>query len=336
MLTSLREIHISRACACFAAAALAFVVWTIPARAADAVFPIGSRIGLVPPVGMTLSRTFEGFEDTDNNAAILLATFPAEAFGYLDKSMVPDALKMQGIDQREPFQANAGNGFLLAGKQTIGSVSFRRWMLIAPAGNVTALVTVRVPEQGSKYTDQIVRAALATVAVRASVPDAERLSLLPFTVGNLAGFQIDDVLPGRALMLGHEAPAQDQSTKAPADRNKDAAVHNVDARMLIAALPGGPNEAKDDDDFARISFNQISGIREVRVQDAEPLRIGGQSGYETLAKAKDAQGETDLMVVQWLKFGTGGYMQMTGIARADMWPDMFSRMRSVRDSIDVK
>ena len=45
----------------------------------------------------------------------------------------------------------------------------------------------------------------------------------------------------------------------------------------------------------------------MRIQDAEPLRIDGQSGYQTLAKAKDAQGDTDIMVVQWLRFGTGGY-----------------------------
>ncbi len=86
-------------------------------------------------------------------------------------------------------------------------------MLVVPAGGITALVTVRVPEQAGKYSDQVVRAALSTLAVRASVPDAERLSLLPFKVGDLAGFRIDDVLPGRALMLVHEPAGAEQSDK---------------------------------------------------------------------------------------------------------------------------
>ena len=73
----------------------------------------------------------------------------------------------------------------------------------------------------------------------------------------------------------------------------------------------------------------------MRIQDAEPLRINGQSGYQTLAKAKDAQG-ADLMVVQWLRFGTGGYMQMIGIAHADLWPGMLTQLRQVRDSIGVE
>jgi hypothetical protein len=171
------------------------------------------------------------------------------------------------------------------------------------------------------------------------------MSLLPFTVGNLDGFRIEDVLPGRALMLVHLAAAGQLPDKTAAGQQPDKAAANdpkgiegrpIDARFLIAALPGGPIEAKDDDEFARVTFNQIGGVRDVRIQDAEPLRIGGQSGYETLAKAKDLQGETDMMVVQWLRFGTGGYMQMVGTARADIWTDVFTRMRTVRDSIDSK
>ena len=306
------------------------------AQAASAIFPIGSRIGLVPLPGMAPSPTFEGFQDPDNKAAILLATFPADAFSYLDKSMVPQALKKQGIDKREPIQVAGGTGFLLSGKQTTAQGSYRKWLLIAPAGDVTALVTVRAPDQNDKYTDQVVRAALATLAVRDSVPDSERLSLLPFTVGDLAGFRIDDILPGRALMLVDEPPGEQQAGKAPSKENKDTIGQRIDARFLIAALSGGPTEPKDDDSFARVTFDQIGGIRNVRIQDAEPLRINGQSGYETLASAKEAQGDNDLMVVQWLRFGAGGYMQMVGVAHAELWPAMLMRLRKVRDSIDTK
>ena len=347
MTTMSPRIFKSRACACVAAALAAFVIGAMPALAAGPIFPTASRVGLVPPAGMTLSPIFQGFMDPNDKATILLTTFPDNAYAALDKSLVPEALEKQGIDKREPFQAEAGKGFLLTGKRKAGEVTFREWMLIAAAEHVTALVTVRAPDQDSKYTDAAVRAALATVTVRASIPDAERMSLVPFAIGNLGGFQIEDVLPGRALMLVHlaagqqqqqsdKAAAQQQADKAAANDSKDIEGRPIDARFLIAALPGGPSQAKDDDDFARTTFNQIGGIRDVHVQDAEPLRINGQSGYQTLAKAKDANGETDLMVVQWLRFGTGGYMQMIGTARADAWNDVFMRMRTVRDSIESK
>ncbi len=316
-----------------AAAVFVVLAWATAAQAADAVFPVGSRVGLVPAPGMSPSANFVGFEDADNSTVVLVAAFPAEAFSALDKSMVPGALSKQGIDKREPMAVAGVTGFLLTGKQTVEATDYRKWMLVAPVGGVTALVTVRAPEQNKKYTDQMVRTMLATVAVRPSVPDAERLSLLPFKVGDLAGFRIDDVLPGRALMLV-DAPTGDAG-KPPQNGNNVAAGQPIDARFLIAALPGGPTEAKDDDNFARVTFDQIGGITDVRIQDAEPLRIGNQSGYETLAKAKDAQG-TDLMVVQWLRFGTGGYMQMIGISHADLWPGMLMRLRKIRDSINTE
>jgi|HubBroStandDraft_5_1064220.scaffolds.fasta_scaffold103112_2 hypothetical protein len=317
-----------------AAAAFAVLVWASAGQAADAVFPTGSRVGLVPPPGMKPSTNFVGFEDPENEAAILVAAFPAEAFSALDKSMVPDALKKQGIDSREPMKVAGTTGFLLTGKQAAGGTSYDKWMLVAPAGDVTALVTVRAPEENKKYTDQTVRATLATLAVRPSVPDSERLSLLPFKVGDLAGFHIDDVLPGRALMLV-DVSANDTSGKTPPKGNDEPAGQPIDARFLIAALPGGPNEPSDDENFARVTFDQIGGIGDVRIQDAEPLRIEGQPGYETLAKAKDPRG-TDVMVVQWLRFGTGGYMQMIGIANADLWPGMLMRLRTIRDSVNTE
>jgi hypothetical protein len=41
-------------------------------------------------------------------------------------------------------------------------------------------------------------------------------------------------------------------------------------------------------------------------------------------------------VVQGLRFGSGGYMQMIGVAHAALWPDLFTRMRTVRDSVEPK
>ena len=107
------------------------------------------------------------------------------------------------------------------------------------------------------------------------------------------GFRIDEVLPGRAIMLvdkpSDAAPAQakDQSqSKDAKDQSKDAPIN---ARLFIAAMPGGPAEPGDRSNFARNTFQQVVGIKDVHIQDAEPLRIGNQQGFETLAKAKHAR-----------------------------------------------
>jgi hypothetical protein len=312
------------------AALLAYAIATTPLHAADPVFPTGSRVGLVPPTGMVPSDAFDGFADPGKDAAILIAVLPAAAYSQIEKTLDVDALKKQGVslEKREAMQLNFGKGILLTGRQVADKAHYRKWMLVASASDLTALVTVQVPEQDNVYADQVVRAALATLSVRADVPEREELSLLPFAVADLAGFHIDGVIRGRALMLGDAAN--------PGDPAKAAADSSLDTRLLIAAVPGGPREADDRANFARQSFGDIGGIRDVRLTVSEPLRINGQSGFQTMAEAKDARTGTDVMVVQWLRFGGGGFLQMVGIARADAWPSALARLRTVRDSIDTK
>jgi hypothetical protein len=318
------------------AALFVVIVFAFPAQAAEPIFPAGSLIGLVPPAGMVTSRGFTGFEDTDKNAGILIATLPPSAYSEIEKSLNPDALKKQGmsLEKREPMQFSFGNGFLIVAKQTTDKGRYHKWLAVAATDKLTTLVSVQTPEQDTTYSDKVVRETLATLALRTSVPDTEKLSLLPFTIGDMANFRIGDVVPGRAVMLldGNADATQEASNEA----SRDALGPGVNARMLIFALAGGPNGANDRMGFARLAFDQIGGIKDVRITMSEPLRIGGQSGFETVAEAKEAQSGDGLMVVQWLRFGNGGFLRMVGIVRAGIWNDVFTRLRTVRDNVDPK
>jgi hypothetical protein len=302
------------------AAALALLLLAMPARAVDPTFPTGSRVGLVPPGGMVMSKRFPGFEDPDNDAAIIFTTLPAAAYSEIEKTAVPDALKKQGIsaEKREPVKLDFGEGFLITGKQVADKTQYRKWLLVAAASDVTVLVSVQVGEQSKAYPDSVVNAALTTLALRANVPDAERLSLLPFKVADLAGFSIESVLPGRALML------------------TDGSSGGLGSHLMVAALPGGPAEADDRANFAREAFDTIAGIKDVQITLSEPLRIGGQPGFQTMAQAKDSRSGADIMVVQWLEFGGGGFLQLIGVSGADTWTSVLTRLRTVRDSIELK
>ena len=101
-------------------------------------------------------------------------------------------------------------------------------------------------------------------------------------------------------------------------------------------LTGGPTEPDDRPEFARIAFSKILGIEDVHINFSEPLRINNQPGFQTVAQAKDANTGTDIMVAQWLRFAGGNFLQMIGIATADAWPDAQTRLRTVRDSIDLR
>ena len=306
---------------------LALAVGAVPAAAADVAYPPGSRIGLAPPPGMVTSKNFFGYEDAENNAAIILLALPPQAYADLDKSITADTLKQQGLtfETREDMPLSTGKAFLVLAHHEVEKVTIRKWILVAASSSLTALVTVQIPEAAQAlYPDAAIRASLATLAIRNTVPVEEQLSLLPFKVGELAGFRVGGIVPGRALMLG------DAATDPPGMGTI------TEPHIFVAISPGGPVQTGDRDAFARDVFATIPNIRDVRITTSEPLRIGGQQGHQILADAKDQTGAAGLTVVQWLRFGGGAYLQMVGIARAEAWKDAYPRFRSVRDGIDTR
>jgi hypothetical protein len=322
-MTSGSKLNSVRAAAVLAAA-LACLLLAPAAQAADPIFPVGSRVGLVPPAGMVVSKSFLGFEDVAKDSAMLIAAQPPAAFPEIEKSLATDELKKNGItvENREEMKFDFGKGTLVIAKQTADKILYRKWLLNVQTNDLTALVNVQIPEQETAYPDAAIRAALATLAVRATIPDAEKLSLLPFTLSDLGGFHVENVLPGRAVML------VDTPDSVPTD--------TFNPRMFVAAFDGGPSDKDDHAQFARMTFDQIVGIKDVQITMSEPLRIAGQSGFQTTAQAKDMKTGDDIMVAQWLRFGSGGFMQMIGMAKADVWTTVLTRLRAVRDGVQPR
>jgi hypothetical protein len=234
---------------------LALALGASLAAAADDAYPPGSRIRLTPPPGMVTSKSFFGYEDPDNNATIILLALPAQAYADLDKSVTADALKRQGVtfETREAMPLSTGDAFLVLGHQDVENIKVRKWILVAASSGLTALVTVQIPETAKAvYPDAAIRAALATLAIRTTVPVDEQLGLLPFKVGELAGFHIGGIVPGRAVVLRDAADA----TGSPDT--------NTDPLIFVAIAPGGPVQTADRDAFARNVFATAPNLRDIR------------------------------------------------------------------------
>jgi hypothetical protein len=298
----------------------------VPASAADVAYPPGSHVGLAPPPGMQLSSDFPGFEDRDKKVALLLAALPPAAFAEIEKSDSAESLKKQGatLEKREELTLPIGKALLVIGSGTVENTPLHTWLLVVQQPQLTILATMRVPDAArDAYPDTVVHATLESLAVRADVPVDEQLGLLPFKVGDLAGFSIGAVLPGRGIIL----------TDATKDSGDKAASM---PHIVVALAPGAPADNNARNDFAREVFGSIPNLKDVQITGAEPQRIGGQPGHEIMAKAKDPGTGSDINIVQWLRFGAGGYLQVVGIASAPDWTQAYARFRSVRDGIGPK
>jgi hypothetical protein len=304
---------------------LLFALFVLPAQGADVVYPTGSRVGLAPPPGLSISKSFLGFEDRDSRVAIVIVPLPPNAFDEIAASSTPEVLAKQGItlERREDVSHPLGKAFLAVGRQQIENVPLRKWMMVVAAGEITVLVTAQIPDDAEKaYPTEVVRAALTSVAIRPVVPLEEQLSLLPFRVNELAGFKVGGVMPGRAIMLTDG----DAKTAAP----------GMDTHMVIAIAPGGPQQASERDAFARDAFTSIPNLKDVRVTSSESLRMGGQQGHQIMATGKDGATGQDITVVQWLRFGGGAYLHLIGVSRTDAWTPAYTRFRQVRHGIESR
>jgi hypothetical protein len=298
----------------------------VPAAAAEPVFPVGSRMGFVPPPGFVASKRFPGFENPDSRSSIVMATLPPQAYANLEASMGTEALKKQGIteDKRETLTLASGKAVLVIGNEQENGQKFRKWILLAQLPEGVALVAVLVPEPALKtYSDDIIRASLSSLAVRATVPLDEQIALVPFKLTDLSGLRPVRVLGNTGVVLTDGA----KDTPAPSDQ----------PMFAVMIGQGAPEQATDRAHFARNLFAGLADVKDVHIINGseQMLRLGGGTlvTHELQAEAKEAFADTPLKLVQWVRFGSGTFIRMIGIARADQWPTAYPHFRAVRDGV---
>ena len=296
----------------------------VPARAAEPAFLPGARIGLVPPAGMVPSQSFQGYEDAGRKALLMITELGAGTAERVDKDFTPEAMAAGGIEleMREDAALAGMRGYLIIAHQDIAGARVRKWALVLTRDDITVIVVVVTPEaERDAYPDAALRASLATLALRERVPDAEKFDLLPYRLRDLAGFRLIQAIPGGTAVL----------TSGPSDAT--IAALQPFFMIQIAASAPGPAERES---FARRLLASTIGFDQFRVVQSAPIHFGPQQGHELIAEGKDPKNGTELSFVQWLRFGATGYVRMLGIARRDVWPEAFPRMRALRDGIEPK
>jgi hypothetical protein len=290
-----------------------------PAFGAEPVFPPGSRIGLAPPGDLKPSTHFPGFEDIDRKVAVTILDLPAGVYGQLVQAS--QAKHQPGLTdvKREDFSFRSGAGTLISARAQQHDVKLHKWILLATAGagkGLDMMIEVDVPDAAlAVYTDAAIRQALASVTFRPT-PIQEQLGMLPFKVNELAGFRVVKVLPAGGVIM----------TDGPSDDT------GQQPYVTISIGGGAPEQAGDRARFAR-DMLMSSPFRDLSLQTADAMRIGGLPGYEIRARAKGLNDEP-LGLVQWMRFSGSGFLRIVGFGRKDDWDTLFTRFRAVRDGVD--
>lgn len=288
---------------------------------AEPVFPPGLRVGLEPAGDLKAGPGISGFQDPDRKATIGIAELPAAAYGELVKAIFGQTPTSATDVERELFSFQDGIGYLHEARTVENGVAVKRWLFLAmPAGlkqAFVAVINVSVPEAASGvYSEAIVRKMLASVTVR-DPPIEEQLGLIPFKLEALAGFRVASVTPDSVLIV--EGPGDDPTTRP---------------YMVVTIGRAQPSQMDDRARFSRDLLAQVP-LRELTLQSAEQMRIGGTPGFEIRGRAEDTR-KNKVAIVQWVRFIGGGFIRIIGVAPSEQWDEMFGRFRAVRDGIDLR
>ncbi|MBR0720191.1 hypothetical protein [Bradyrhizobium manausense] len=304
-------------------AALALlVVSAFPALAADAVYPPGLRLGMVPLVGLSKAKTFPGFENEDGSVKVLITELPPAAYNEVVSAFNTNPAGANGI-KPDKIETPAGLAYFTTESGKAGDAPVKRYSMIVPGTGFSGYVAVQVPENASKiYTDEAVRQMFATATIRKEVSADEQIGLLPFKITDLAGFKdVRTLVPGASIIL--------------ADGNESSGYESKPF-MILGLIGATPQQTDDRARFAQEAAMQIPGVRESRVTMSEPIRINGQPGFETRIDGISGKDKTPVTVVQWIRFGGGTSLRIIASAPRDQWSDAFTRFRAVRDGIQPK
>jgi hypothetical protein len=304
-------------------AALALLVASaFPALAADALYPPGLRLGMVPLVGLSKAKTFPGFESEDGSVKVLITELPPAAYNEVVSALNANPAGAGGI-KPDKIETSAGLAYFTTESGKAGDTLVKRYSMIVPGTGFSGYVAVQVPENASKiYTDEAVRQMFATATIRKDVSADEQLGLLPFKITDLAGFKdIRTLVPGSSIIL--------------ADGNESAGYESKPF-MILGLIGATPQQAEDRARFAQEAALQIPGLRETKITMSEPIRINSQPGFETRIDGVSGKDKTPVTVVQWIRFGGGTSLRIIASAPRDQWSDAFTRFRTVRDGIQPK
>lgn len=306
-----------------AATAFGLILSVQAAFAAEPLFPPASRIGLVPPEDMTISKRFSGFENSERAAAITFTEMPPQAYDQIASSLTKQALKRQGMEEtsRETVQLGSGSGLLISGTMTKPEIG-RKWLLVVKDKDLTGLVVAQVLGGNDGYSDAQIVEALKSVALRHDVSLEEQVSALPFRVSETAGFRPVRVIAGNSVLF--------------TDGPKDTITAVEQPLMILAASlqpPPPPGELRAR--FARDALYANQVLKNIRIERSDSFRLKGQDWHEIVAKATEAESGQPIVVMQSIRFDNDRYVRMVGLTREEQRDQNLSRFRKIADSIET-
>lgn len=262
----------------------------------------GTKFFLIPPTGFIPATNFQGFQQMNSGASILVTEIPGP-FIESTKGFNEQGLKTQGVvlKKKEEIKVNGTQGLFLTAEQFAYGTNYSKYILVFGDSKATYIVNGTYPKEVTELDKDIRESMLSVVYESALTVDP--LSTVSFTVDTKnTKLKFGKSMTGMLLYtVDGEVPTESTDKTSFIVGLSLANVQTVDKKLTAI------NRMK------RMPYSDLK-IDENKIQEIEIDRI---SGYEIVGEGIGKFDGTKELVYQVMLFTDNGYYIIVGIAKND-------------------
>ena len=262
----------------------------------------GTKFFIVPPTGFVAATSFQGFQQINSGASILVIEIPGP-FSESIKGFTEQGLKTRGmvLQMQEEINLNGYQGLLLTAEQFAHGTNYSKYILVFGDSNATYMVNGTFPEEFEELEKDVRESILSVVYESELMVDP--LSAVAFTVDtrntklnfakNLTGtliYTVDGEVPTASndktsFIVGHSL----------------VNIHTIDKKLTAL------NRIK------RMPYTDL----EIDESEITSIDIDGISGYEIIGEGLEKSNGAKELVYQVMLFTDDGYYILLGTTKSD-------------------
>jgi hypothetical protein len=260
----------------------------------------GTKFFLIPPTGFINATSFQGFQQMNSGASILVMEIPGP-FSESTKGFNEQGLKTQGVvlKKTEDLEVNGYQGLFLTTEQFAYGTNFSKYILVFGDTKGTYIVNGTFPKEVTEL-DKDIRESMFSVVYESGLT-VDPLSAVPFTVDTEnTKLKFGKSMTGMLLYtVDGKIPTQSTDKTSFIVGLSIANVQTVDKKLTAITR------------IKRMPYTDLK-IDENKINEIE---IDGISGYEIVGEGLDKSNGTKEYVYQVMLFTDNGYYIMVGTTK---------------------
>ena len=272
----------------------------------------GTKCSIIPPKGFVLSSDFNGFENTELGASIMVIELPGP-YNSIIASFTKEDLKLQGmlLLGMETVDFNSSKATLIKASQEASGSTYLKQILIFGDSSKTVLVNGIYPEE-SKNIENDIKTSILSISYNEDQND-DPLKAAQFEI---------DVTGSDFKIAKNIAGALAYTTDG------QIPTRSADKAVIIISGSLGRVATTDKRQFSIAVLKQMIRGESNIPKEINPITINKLKGFEIVADGKDANNNKELIYVVTLFKENGEYYIVRGstTSRFDHYLPVFKKI----------